>query len=165
MQCDVGSAKNIIASIQLERGCRSTISSLPACFVSSFRLLCVFPAMSRFVLACAAICCALLATSVAVQAESHLSAFARHASLSWLDRTFSTGLIRPTQEEVIAFLEDGEPKIDRSAPREEQFGQMRRQFIKGAEKTARTILGGGNPDNYKHREQVPADEYPYWCGT
>jgi hypothetical protein len=85
------------------------------------------------------------------------------SSLSWLDRTFSTGSIplRPSTASVLAWLAHDQPSIDLSGSRSEAFVRLRRNLIRRAEIEARTILGGGDPTQYVH-PPVQDDQYPYW---
>jgi hypothetical protein len=97
--------------------------------------------------------------SLAIQVCARSSTHHPHpSSLSWLDRTFSTGSIplRPSHASVL-----DQPSIDLSGSRSEAFVQLRRNLIRRAEIEARTILGGGDPTRYVH-PPVKNDQYPYW---
>jgi hypothetical protein len=92
--------------------------------------------------------------------------------------TLSTGQMRFTPESVMEWLAHGSAgkggkdtlppfslkQLSKLGSEGEVFTSLRRRLIARAQLEARTILGGGDPDNYVHppASSIGEDEYPYY---
>jgi len=89
-------------------------------------------------------------------------------SRAWIDRTFSSGMLRPSRDSVLEWVMDGQEPLDWSLPRSQIFTSLRSRFFRRVEESVRTILGGGDPSRYQHTKydfnDESNDKKPYYFG-